>query len=143
MTTHSIAATAHRSTTERDASTLLRRTFQVNAASSALSAAAFLVGGSALAQRLGSPISLAPTAWLLLGFAAFVAWLSARRPIPLGAAWTVVALDVAWVVVSAIEIAIGAYSTLGNWVFGAMALFVAVLADVQILGILRIRRARA
>jgi hypothetical protein len=142
MTTHPITATAPRVATARDASTLLRRTFQVNAASSALSAVGFLAGGAALAERLGSPISLAPTALFLLGFAAFVAWLSTRESIPMAGAWIVVALDVAWVAVSATEIALGVYSALGNWVFGAMALFVAVLADVQVLGILRIRRAR-
>jgi hypothetical protein len=140
MTTHTLTATAPRSTSVRDASTLLRRTLQVDAASSALSAIAFLLGGTALAERLGSPLPLAWTAVFLLAFAGFVAWVGSRETIPLRAAWTVVALNLLWVAASVVEIALGMYSTLGSWVFGAMALFVAVLADVQIVGILRIGR---
>jgi putative effector of murein hydrolase LrgA (UPF0299 family) len=147
MTTHSFASTtpttAKRSAaTHRDSSTLLRRAFQVNAASSTGSALVFLAGGAALAERLGAPLPLAVTAGVLLVFAALVAWLSRRETIRPWAAWSVVVLDLLWVGATVLEIANGADTPTGKWVFGGMALFVAILADVQIFGILRMSRSR-
>jgi hypothetical protein len=142
MTTPSLARAATPGpAVERDASTLLRRALQVDAAASAASAVLFLAGGAPLAERLGAPMSLAPVAWFLVAWAAALAWLSTRRVIRPGAAWMVVALNALWVVGSVIELAAGLFSPLGKVVFGVMALFVAVIADVQFLGIRRMTRA--
>ncbi|HVS12910.1 MAG TPA: hypothetical protein VMV46_03220 [Thermoanaerobaculia bacterium] len=142
MTTPSLArAAAPAHPADPDASSLLRRALQVDAAGSALSAVVLLVGGASLAELLGAPGSLAPVAWFLVAWAAALAWLSARETLRPGAAWTVVALNVLWVVGTGFELAAGMFSPLGKAVFASMALFVAVIAEVQYLGIRRVARA--
>lgn len=73
---------------------------------------------------------------MLLGFAAFVGWLSFRRS--LDRSWTkrlvvvVVVLDLLWVVQTVVKISgLVSYTVAGRWLFGGLALAVLVLAAGQ------------
>jgi len=77
----------------------------------------------------------------LLGFAAFVAWLSTASIRQLKQqTLAIVVGDVSWVVASAVTVVLGWYSSTGALAVGAMALVVDVLAGLQLVFWHRLRR---
>lgn len=117
--------------------TTLRRFLRANALFSSACALAFAVPSRTLPALTGRPSSeLINLGLMLLGFAAFVGWLSFRRS--LATPWSkrlvagVVVLDVLWVAQTVVQISgLVSYTVAGRWLFGGLALVVLVLATGQ------------
>jgi hypothetical protein len=88
--------------------------------------------------KLPAPLLLA-TGWFLLAYAAVVAWIALRTPVPRGLVWLLVAGNAGWAVGCVALLASGAVapSALGTaWVL-AQAVTVALLAELQWTGLRR------
>lgn len=116
-----------------DCDRILRHTLRANAAFSAVSAAALLLGSSALEGLLGAPRGV--LLGIGAGLALFVVDLlvtAARSPVPRGKAYYFLALDVGWVVGSAIMLLVPTPLTpTGRIAVAGVALVVAGFAAVQ------------
>jgi hypothetical protein len=140
MATHTMETTITRPEPAR----LLRRVLQVNAFFSGISGAGMLLAAGPIARLLGVEVSW-PIVLLgadLLLFAAWVGYESAQTVLRVRRARVVLALDIAWVVASAMIIALDPFdlSTAGKWAVAAVADVVAVFALVEYLGLRRLRR---
>jgi hypothetical protein len=126
------------------ADTLLRRALQGNALFSTLCGVLLVTDSGPLDALvgLGSPTSLTILGTLTLFGAALVAWTATRPTIDRGSARAIVAMDVTWVVVSAILLLTGLLhlNGTGNWVIGGIAVVVADFALFQSYGISRLSR---
>lgn len=115
---------------------LLRTALRLNAGFSALSGLAFALPTRLLPAFTGLPSSLLINLGLMLiGFAAFLVWLSSR---PMDRAWIqrlalgVVVLDVLWVIGTGIALfAAPMFTPGGRWLFGGLAVVVAAFAELQ------------
>ena len=119
---------------------LLRLALRIDAAAS---------GALGLASASPAPVLDAtagiPTGWLvalglfLLGYATGLAWLSARPRIPPRLAWTVVAGNLVWVVLSVAAVVLGwfPFTALGAALVVAQAAAVTGLAGLQYVGLRR------
>jgi hypothetical protein len=118
---------------------LLRRALQADGLVSALSGFLLLVVPGPIASLLGagSPGLVAAVGASLVAFGALVARNGWREVPRRGAAGLTVALNVAWVVGSAILIAGGPLSKTGNWAVALVADVVLVLAIVESVGLRR------
>ena len=122
---------------------LLRRALQTNALFSAISGAGMLLAAGPVARLLGLggtlPIMLLGADLLL--FAAWVAYESAQPTLRVRRARVILALDIAWVVASALILVLDpfGFSTEGKWAVAAVADIVAVFALVEYLGLRRLR----
>ncbi len=118
----------------------LRKVLLADALSCVASGALQLLFTGALAQWLGLPAPLLQsTGWFLLAYAAVVAALALRTPIPRAPVWLLVAGNAGWAVGCVALLASGAVAptALGTgWVL-AQAATVAVLAQLQWLGLRR------
>lgn len=125
---------------------LLRSVLVVDAATSAAAGLAMLIAGEALAPWLGLPAALLQYAGLaLLPFAGFVAWLAARPGPAPALVWTVAALNLLWAH-DGILLLLSGWATptgYGQAFVIVQAVAVAVLAELQIIGLRRARRAAA
>ncbi len=125
----------------------IRGALRANAAFSVLSSLPLLLAPGAMANLLGvnAPVWVLPALAIgLLGFAAFVWWVSSREQASLKLINTVSAMDVLWVLGSA-EILIFeliSFSAAGKAMVLIIALCVGMFAAAQIWGVLRARRAR-
>lgn len=126
-----------------DRSGLLRLALKLDAVATGALAVLGLAAAPLLDSMLGTPSSLLlPVGLFLLVFAAAV-WLIGTRPqVSRVAAWSVVALNLLWVVGSVAAVVAGwlPLTTLGTAFVLVQAVAVLVFADLQILGL---RRARA
>jgi len=139
MATHTMDTTITRSEPTR----LLRRTLQTNAVFSGISGAGMLLAAGSVARLLGLSSGL-PIALLgadLLLFAAWVGYEAMQTVLRVRRARVVLALDIAWVVASAMIIALDPFglSTAGKWAVAAVADAVAVFALLEYLGLRRLR----
>lgn len=118
----------------------LRRVLGADAAMSGASAL-FLIGGAGLLTGLlGLPEPFLRIAGLLLvPFVAAVGFMSTRQILPLPALWTIVSLNVAWVVGSILVLVLGWVSPTGlGYAFVIVqALAVAAFAELQLVGLRR------
>lgn len=143
--------TAVHSTPTPDRATFLRRVFYANAEVSLLFAFLFVLfpGSASVAQFIGleNAFGLMSGSVLigLLGlafvpFAGLVLYTSTRRPIDRRLAWQVIALDSAWVFLSALVLLTNVLdlNTAGNWAVLIQADIVLTLAVLQIIGIRRL-----
>ncbi len=123
-------------------SKLLKRSLQANGAFSLASAAILLAGAIPLSAAFGlsEPFILIGVGISLIVFAIGLLRNAAREDIRLGEAKLAVALDVAWLVGTAIVLAAGLLTPSGNLALILVADFVFLFALLQALGILRIRR---
>ncbi|MCW7539249.1 hypothetical protein OOT46_15500 [Aquabacterium sp. A7-Y] len=124
-------------------SPFLRRVLAADALLSGASGLLMTAGAAFLAPRLGLPAELLGVAGLsLLPFAAALAWLATRRQLPRAALWALVAYNTLWVLDSALLLAGGWFEPtwLGQAFVVLQALVVAVLAELQVVGL---RRAQA
>lgn len=125
---------------------LLLTVLRLDAAASAALGAVVLAGGAWLDGVLGLP------AWLLwsvgaflLGYGACLLAVASRRDVHRPSAWGVVAANAAWVGGSVAVVAGGWFplTAVGVAVVLAQAVAVLLLADLQVLGLWRARRASA
>ena len=113
-----------------------------DAAASGATGLLLAAGAGFLASLLGLPEGLLRVAGLvLLPYAAFVAWLGARRDggVPRSALRAVVAINLLWALDSVLLLVSGwvAPTTLGGLFVVAQALVVALLAELEYVGLRR------
>ncbi len=125
-------------------SKLLKRSLQANGAFSLASATILLAGAIPLPAAFGlsEPSILIGVGISLIIFAIGLLRNAAREEIRLGEAKLAVALDVAWLVGTAIVLAAGLLTPSGNLALILVADFVFVFALLQAFGILRIRKSQ-
>jgi hypothetical protein len=123
-------------------SSLLRNTLRIDAAVCALGGVDLLFFPGPVASLLGlaSGSGLMFLGAGLLAYAAFLAVAARREPLSFVEAWTFVAADFAWIVGSAVVIAVAPLTVTGKWLVGAVAAAVFVLAECKLFGIRRVRR---
>jgi len=122
---------------------LLRLALRADAALSAAAGLPFLLDAGPLSSLLGpSAGSLRLLGAALVGYGVLVWLIAAPARIDRRLAWTVVAGNAAWAVVSAIALLDGwlPLSTAGVVVTVIMALHTSVFADLQFLGLRRLAR---
>lgn len=127
---------------QTDPSRLLRLALRANAAFSIVSGAALLAGARPIAGFIGHgrAADLAAVGGALLGFAAWLLWIAARPEISRGGARLAVALDLGWVLLTAVVLAAGSFNAAGRTVAVVVALLVADFALFQFLGLRRLRK---
>jgi hypothetical protein len=122
------------------ASSLLRRVLIVDATVSGATGVAMVALADVFASLLQLPVELVREAGIiLLPFAAFVAFVASRREPARLAVWTIIALNVVWVVDSIALLFTGwvAPNALGYIFVIAQAAMVLVLADFEYMGLKR------
>ena len=118
----------------------LRRALLADAVISGVSALLFLFAADALSRMFDVPALLFRYAGVgLIPFTAFVAYLCTRDNPPRTAAWTVIALNVVWVLASILVLVTGDLdpNRLGVAFIVVQAIAVAVFAEVQYVGLRR------
>ena len=129
--------------TNRAAAGLLCRALLGNAAFSAICGALIVVFDQQIVMLMANlEHHLWPLGLMLLGFAAFLVWLSMRPAV--SAAWVkaVIVADLAWVA-GTIVLLVGWHGMLtgaGLWILGLVGTLVFVFAELQWLGLRRLRR---
>jgi hypothetical protein len=122
------------------ASSLLRRVLIVDAVVSGATGVAMVALAELFASLLQLPVELVREAGIvLLPFAAFVGFVASRREPARIAVWTIIALNVVWVVDSVALLFTGwvAPNALGYVFVIAQAAMVLVLADFEYMGLKR------
>ena len=122
------------------ASTFLRRILWVDALSSGAMGLAMLLASDALAAVLQLPVQLLSGAGIvLLPFAAYVAFLASRTHLSPLAVWSVIGLNVLWVIESVLLLMSNwvAPNALGAAFVVAQAVAVASFAQLEYLGLRR------
>ena len=122
------------------ASSLLRRVLIVDALTSGAMGLAMIAFAGLFADLLQLPLDLISEAGIvLLPFAAFVGFVASRREPARLAVWTIIALNVVWVVDSIVLLFTGwvAPNALGHAFVIAQAAVVLVFADFEYMGLKR------
>jgi hypothetical protein len=108
----------------------LRRVLFVDAASSAAMGLLLFAAAAPLASLLSLPESLLrQVGLLLLPFAAFVAWVASRQALARVAVWSIIALNVLWLIDSILLL-------LGGWVTPNVLGYVFVVGQAAVVGVL-------
>ncbi len=139
MTTDTITPTRGRVAAVRDAG-LLRVVLSADAVVTGVNGLAYLALGSVLDGPLGLPATLLHgIGAFLLVYAAAVGVVATRPVVPRAGAWASVVLNVAWVLDSALVLALGSYSptTVGSVWIALQAVVVAALAGLAALALRR------
>jgi hypothetical protein len=115
-----------------------------NAAFSVLSGLVFILAAGPIARRIGldEPVTLTIVGALLVLYALGLAVNARRFVVSLTETRVAIALDVLWVVGSAVVIFAGFLNSTGNWAAGILADFVLVFAICQFIGLRRVQQAR-
>jgi hypothetical protein len=119
---------------------MLRRVLWFDAATCALAGIALLLLAGPVESWLALPVGLSRAAGVvLLLFAAEVAWVAGRARLPRTAVWAVVAANVLWAIASIVALVAGwlTPNTLGTAFVVAQAVAVAVIAELEVLGLRR------
>jgi hypothetical protein len=120
-----------------------RRILTLDALSCAAGGIVVLVGARPLATflGLGEALPLALLGGVLLGYAALLYWRARQEPLPARLLGTVVIINAAWVVASALLVIENpfALTTGGRWLVGIVA---ALVADLAIIQAITLRRQR-
>ena len=116
---------------------LLRQTLLVNGIATAMTGVAALLGAPWLASILGpmAPELLAIIGAGLVVFAGVLLAQARRARIDSRVAWTIAAMDVAWVLGSVAVVEAGVLTVAGNVIVAAVAAVVLVFAVLEIRGI--------
>lgn len=124
--------------------TFLRRVLAVDAIGAAVSAIALIAASDHVGPLLGLPATLIESIGVaFVPFAAFVAWLSSREVPPATGVWAVILLNALWVVESLL-VAAGTWfqpNSVGVAVIVVQALGIATLAELEYVGLKKLRRA--
>ena len=127
-------------------SVLLRRVLLVDALSSGVMGLLLLTCSDPLAGLLDLPGAMLRAAGtILLPFALMLAFLGSRPRLPAAAVWAVIALNAIWVIDSLVLL-FGEWvqpNPLGNIFIVGQAAFVAVMAQLEVIGLRRLRAAAA
>ena len=126
--------------TSIQSSTFLRRVLLIDAVSSGAMAIALLTFTGLLADLLQLPAELISEAGMVLvPFALFVGYLASRTQVARAAVWALIAMNVVWVVDSVLLLLTGWVepNVLGYVFVAGQAAFVAVLADLEYVGLRR------
>jgi predicted tellurium resistance membrane protein TerC len=124
----------------------LRRVLLFDATTCAIFGFVLLAAGDALGRLLAIPASLAyGAAVVLLIFAAAVAYVGTRRELLWRAVWTIVVLNALWAVESVLALVAGRLEpdALGRSFIVAQAVAVAVIVELQIIGLRRAKSVQA
>ena len=127
-----------------DAPTFLRRVLIFDAVTSGAMGLMLIVGAGALAPFLNLPAPLLRGVGLsFIPFVALVAYAATRQPASRPLALTVAILNAAWVVLSLGLLLSGfvAPNVYGTVFIAAQAVFVGVLAELQVIGVRRLAAA--
>ena len=131
-------------TIEGETSRLLRASLRGNAAFSALSGIVMIAAAAPLGALMGIAAPyLLPAAGAVLILYSGTLWWNARRPeVSRAEARIAAALDVAWVVLSAVLLLVAPslLAPAGRWLVAAVALCVAAFAVLQVLGLRALAR---
>ncbi|HEX2621241.1 MAG TPA: hypothetical protein VHL11_13870 [Phototrophicaceae bacterium] len=152
-TTQSTVQSAPSTSVSVDQSSFLRRVLRINAIVSILSGLFFIVDSQPIAEFMGinaqtylgflngSTFILAVGVMTLL-FAAGVWWVASQPPLNATFGREILALDIAWVVISAVLLLTNALSlsTAGSWAVLIAADAVATLAALEYYGLRRMSR---
>lgn len=125
-------------------SSFLRKVLMADGAISAVAGLVMFAGAGALEPLLGVPAGLLRYAGLsLFPWVAYVIFVATRDRLSRGSVWSVIALNAVWVVGSVLLLVDGpvAPTTFGYAFILAQALTVAVLADLEYVGLRRIAMA--
>ncbi|MFO7169817.1 MAG: hypothetical protein DIU80_017485 [Chloroflexota bacterium] len=128
--------------TNFDGALFLRRVLQVDGAAVTVSGAAFLAGAGRLEELLGIPAALqVPLGAALLVWAAVLIYGATRPVISRRLGWAAVIVNALWVADSVLLLVAGwlPLTQAGFWFVAAQALAVAVLAELQYIGLRRMR----
>jgi hypothetical protein len=126
-----------------DSATFLRRSLQLDGVASGLTGALLLVAAGPVSTLIGNA---APAVARLVGagllvFAGALLWNARRATVAHGEVVAAVVLNVAWVIGSAVLIALGPLTVLGNVAVAAVALAVLGFTLLEIVGLRRLRAA--
>lgn len=124
----------------RQSRLMLRRVLWFDAATCVVTGVGLFALGGVLEELLAIPAGLSRAAGvLLLSFAAEVAYVARRGAPPRRAVWAIVGTNVLWAVASIVALVAGWLepNTLGTAFVIAQAAAVAVIADVQVMGLRR------
>ncbi len=120
--------------------TFLRGVLLIDALSSALVGIVSLAFSELLASLLGLPAQLLMvSAWVLLPFAAFVAYLASQPEPPRSAVWAVIALNASWVL-GCVALQLSGdvvLNSLGYAFIVVQAVVVGAFAELQYIGLRR------
>jgi len=126
-------------------SQLLRRVLFGNAAFSTLTGLFCLFDATALTRAFAipDPLLLPGLGVQLLFFATAIIWVATRPRLPIAIAWTIISLDIAWVVGSAVLLPFvsNVLSSSGIAALILIAFGVASFATGQIVGVRRLQQA--
>ena len=124
-------------------SLFLRRVLLFDAATCLLTGTVMLAASGTVERLLAIPAQLSSAlAVVLLAFGVAVAWVGTRRHLLRPAVWAIVTLNALWAIESVLALAFGWLepNALGHAFIIGQAIAVAVIAELQFLGL---RRARA
>lgn len=124
-------------------SPFLRRVIAVDAAACAASGALMAFAAQPLAALTGlQPELTQPAGGFLLVWAALLGFLATRPVLPRAVVWTLIGVNVLWIVESALVLMLGwaQPTALGYGFVIAQAAAVAVIADLQFVGLRRAQR---
>lgn len=124
-----------------DADTFLRRVLAFDAVTSGAVGLLLIVSAGTLGPLLNLPVPLLRGVGLsFIPFVALVAYAATRRPASRALGLTVAALNAVWVVLSFAVLVTGAVTpnALGTVFVAAQAVFVGVLAELQVIGARRL-----
>lgn len=127
-----------------DADTFLRRVLAFDAVTSGAVGLLLIVAAGTLGPFLNLPVPLLRGVGLsFIPFVALVAYAATRRPASRALGLTVAALNAVWVVLSFAVLVTGAVTpnALGTVFVAAQAVFVGVLAELQVVGARRLAAA--
>jgi hypothetical protein len=127
-------------------SPFLQRVLWFDAATCLITGTVFLTASGTVEQLLAIPAPLARAlAVVLLTFGAFVAWVGTRRELIRPAVRAIVVVNALWAVESVLALVFGWLqpNSLGQWFVIAQAVAVAVIAELQFIGLRRARAAAA
>ena len=119
-----------------DRGTFLRRVLCVDAATCAATGALMAFDAAPLSPMLGLPAALLFWSGLsLFPIGAFILWVGTRRDIPRAGAWLAILGNAGWVAGSALVLALLSPTGLGTAFVIAQAVVVALLADLEYVGL--------
>jgi hypothetical protein len=126
-------------TTSIDRSTFLRRVILVDAATCVATGLLLALGAGALTPLLELPGALLRYSGLsLFPIAAFMVWVATRESLPRPGVWLIIAGNILWVAGSVLVLAVISPRTLGYAFVIAQAAAVALLAELEIVGLRRL-----
>jgi hypothetical protein len=124
-----------------DSTTFLRRSLQLDGVASGLTGLLLLVAAGPISTLIGvsAPVVARIVGAGLVAFAAALVWNARRATVARGEVVLTVALNVTWVVGSAVLIVLGPLTLLGNLAVAAVAAAVLGFTVLEVVGLRRLQ----